>query len=330
MGTPGGEVEAVKQIQRTMVAHQPAIRFHAHIRNAISAGIWIVFACDDIWIDATGSVGGAVAYGRNSSTGAAEVDAKMNSILAAEVVAVAQAHGHPSEIVRAMMIMDAELWVSRQGTSAPKLFSTNPGHGATCLDSPASVLTLGAKEAVELGLAKSWPPSAELREKWGAENAFPQASREIDRLFRNKEPIQQADYLASGPTQDHNTILINLGQQKQQSASKMRESRTEIELRKWPRIKKLIESVYEQDPCVTEGSGGTSKQALEQFRARRRTANSLWKDLVVALAYLRKDFPDMPALGQMPPKDLVSLWDMREARLLEVERAEQAKKGEPR
>jgi len=91
--------------------------------------------------------------------GAAEVDAKMNSILAAELSAVAESRGHDADLIPAMMIMDAELWASKVASGEFELVDADPHgrsdrEGAEELDSRRTVLTLTASQAERFGIGR--------------------------------------------------------------------------------------------------------------------------------------------------------------------------------
>jgi membrane-bound ClpP family serine protease len=126
--------------------------YHAVVdEGAISAASIYVAAADQIWVRPGSRVGGAVAYTTNASSGAAEVDAKLNSIWAAEVAARAVTKGHPPEVFRAMVEPGAELWVDDDGKAYPSRPSTP---GAQQLDNASTVLTIRADQMVDIGMAK--------------------------------------------------------------------------------------------------------------------------------------------------------------------------------
>lgn len=163
--TPGGAVDEAEAIVKEMENFREGaekgapVALHAYVRNAISAGIWVLFACDDVCWAENGTAGGAVAYHVNRSTGSAEVDAKMNSILAAERAAAAEQRGHSRHLVRAMMIPEASLhaWRTRDGRAL--MSDSFPPSGPDVLnprtlDGPGSVLTLTAADALEIGFGR--------------------------------------------------------------------------------------------------------------------------------------------------------------------------------
>ena len=154
--SPGGEVWAARKIAEILAEHEGKVTTHALIEEALSASIWVVFSCDTVEIAPGGTVGAAVVFKREHTTGAAEVDAKMNSALAAELGAVAERHGRDPAIVRAMMLPEAELYAWEEG-GKPNLASQRPPAapaGMRVLSDRSDVLTLTAEEAARIGLAE--------------------------------------------------------------------------------------------------------------------------------------------------------------------------------
>lgn len=214
--TPGGSVGEATDIANAITAHRQAMaergiepEIIAFVRHAISAGIWIAFSCDRIFIVDGGSIGGAVAYTRDHSTGDAEVDAKMNSILAADVASLAESNGYPAPVVKAMMIMAEECWAWPAGSGEVHISSEKPrdddaARKAWKVDGSSTVLTLKSDEAVRLGIAEvvrggvdalgpamgltAWSsagPAGEQAMKWGAD----QGARERAKAEANFEEL---------------------------------------------------------------------------------------------------------------------------------------------
>jgi membrane-bound ClpP family serine protease len=152
--SPGGYLWASQQILDVMEEYRDRMTFHALVEQSISAAIWPTFACESIHIAPGGSIGGAVAF-TVSSTGSAEVDAKMNSVLAAKLVAVAEQYGHSGDVIRAMILMEEELW-SETVEERVRLTGSRPSspQGAVEMIVGASeVLSLTTREAVRYGVA---------------------------------------------------------------------------------------------------------------------------------------------------------------------------------
>jgi hypothetical protein len=170
--TPGGSVAHADRMAKAIAEHREKtkawkepVRIHAYVHRAISAGIWVMFSCDSIfWADGA-TAGGAVVFRQDQSTGAAEVDAKMNSIIAAELAATAQQLGHRQEIVRAMMLPPSSLYTWVDSTGARRISDSRPPRGEAAdaheLDGPEGILTLTTTDALELGLGTLAPDGPE-------------------------------------------------------------------------------------------------------------------------------------------------------------------------
>lgn len=206
--TPGGFVDEAKSINETLARYAGRMRLVAVVKNAISAGIWPTFACHDIFILPDGTFGGAVAYARNTSTGSFEVDAKFNSINAAEIGAVASLRGHSPDVVRAMTLTNAELYLvtSEDGNSYVSGRRPSEPVNYEVLDTDSTVVTFGAHDAARIGLAtllqhgiQDLPNQLELAHNAGASDRakaiqyrFVSArNREIRRQQEEAERIQR-------------------------------------------------------------------------------------------------------------------------------------------
>ncbi len=150
--SPGGFVYDAVEAMEVLKEYDEEFEYHAVIDDeAISAASIYAAASDHIWVRSDSRLGGAVAYSDNTSTGAAEVDAKMNSIWAAEIASRAVEKGHPPEVFRAMVEPAAEVWVDDEGKAYPSRPSTP---GAMQLDNSSTVLTIRADQMIEIGMAK--------------------------------------------------------------------------------------------------------------------------------------------------------------------------------
>lgn len=150
--TDGGYVDSAQQIQEVMNEHGRGLTYHAVVKKAVSAGIWITFACDHIYVMNDAVIGGALVY-QLSKTGNVAVDAKMNSVLAATLAATAERQGFSADVIRAMILAESELYVARDGQKV--IFSSAPQReGDRPLVRRGEVLTLTAAQAVDFGIAK--------------------------------------------------------------------------------------------------------------------------------------------------------------------------------
>ncbi|MFK7759781.1 MAG: hypothetical protein AB8C13_07540 [Phycisphaerales bacterium] len=152
INSPGGEVWAAQDMVAVMERHSDDLTYHMLIEHAISASIWPAFWCDTISMAPGGDFGGAVVYSQNS-TGSAEVDKKMTSIMASKLGSAAEANGHSSYLVNAMMLSEAEVYAHREKGEWVLSNSThNLPKGYEIVDGPNTVLTLKTKEAAKWGI----------------------------------------------------------------------------------------------------------------------------------------------------------------------------------
>lgn len=156
--SPGGYIYDAVEVLKVLKENDDAFVYHAYVvEGAISAASVYVAAADDIWVRPDARVGGAVSYSKDQTTGAAEVDAKMNSIWAAEIAARAESKGYPPELFRAMAEPGAEVWVDQDNKVYPSRPSTQ---GAQQLDSSTTVFTMRAGQMVQLGMAREFSGEA--------------------------------------------------------------------------------------------------------------------------------------------------------------------------
>lgn len=154
----GGQVWAADDIAKILDEHDDEFTYHALIQHAGSAAIWVALSCDTITMTPGSSIGAAVVFTKDETTGAAEVDAKLNSAIAAQLAARAERKGHNPVLVRAMVLAEAEAygWKEDDGPwqfapERPK--SANPSSLRT-IDTRDTVLTLTASEALDFGFAR--------------------------------------------------------------------------------------------------------------------------------------------------------------------------------
>ncbi len=153
----GGYVQTADEILKLMLEYDSYFQYHLIVERAISASIWIVFSSDFIYLRSHAVIGGAVVY-RMNEIGNAEVDAKMNSIIAAQVTSAAEAKGHPAYLVNPMIIQKDTLgvWKDWEGKihHSDQLESGISSEDIIIEDTEESVLTLTAKQASEVRLGR--------------------------------------------------------------------------------------------------------------------------------------------------------------------------------
>lgn len=166
--SPGGQLPAADEILKLLKKYSTRFEYHIIIKRAISASVFVVFACDTIHMVDGATFGGAVAY-RMGTFGHAEVDQKMNSIICATVRAEAEHKKHPADLVDAMMIQAATCaaWKDKEGKAhvATALPKGTPPESIIFKDDEERVLTLTQKQAIEIELAVAHKGGAETLDK---------------------------------------------------------------------------------------------------------------------------------------------------------------------
>ena len=110
INTPGGRVDAATQIRDALMNVPKTMRTVAFIHpRAISAGAFISFACDLIFIADGGSIGAATPVSLGSSGEAQPVDEKMVSYFRTEMATTARAKGRRGDIAEAMVDREVEI-----------------------------------------------------------------------------------------------------------------------------------------------------------------------------------------------------------------------------
>lgn len=152
--SPGGLVYDAVDTLEVLKEYDDMMTYHALVEEgAISAASVYVAAADKIWVRPGSRVGGAVAYTGDASSGTTQVDAKLNSIWAAEIASRAEAKGYPGDVFRAMVDPAAEVWIDAEGKVYPSRPSTA---GAQQLDNTRSILTIRAEQMIKIGMAQSF------------------------------------------------------------------------------------------------------------------------------------------------------------------------------
>ena len=149
----GGAVWAATRMMELIEESSDRFRFVAVVRRGISASIWPIFSSHDVFVLPRSEVGAAVIF--NSLNG--EVKAKFNSAAAATLGSVAETRGHSADVVRAMIIGPAELYVMERVGGKTEFYTTEPAASVRSprvrrLDDAESVLTLTAQEMDRYGI----------------------------------------------------------------------------------------------------------------------------------------------------------------------------------
>ena len=153
--SPGGYIYDAVETLKVLKEYDDALTYHAIVEEgAISASSVYVAAADDIFVRPGARVGGAVAYTKDNTSGSAKVDAKLNSIWAAQIAAHAESKGYPGDIFRAMVVLDAEIWLDTEGA----VTDSRPAGKSTAkrIDSRSTILTIRASQMIQIGMAKEF------------------------------------------------------------------------------------------------------------------------------------------------------------------------------
>lgn len=198
--SPGGDLREAIEIQKLMLK-TPQFHYSIRVKKAISASIWIVFACATIIVDADASIGSAVVYLKNSTTGVVEVDAKMNSFYSAQINSIAENFGYPKELIAAMVVMKATAygWLNDLGEV---MISVDPpaehvsSDQIIFADTNETVLTLTDQQLIRLGIAEpydplSFPPHTEGKPpvKFEGKQYMERAQTRAKKLLRKSERL---------------------------------------------------------------------------------------------------------------------------------------------
>lgn len=160
----GGAIWCSNDIVDIMKEYKGKFKMHMLIESAISASIWPSFTCDSITMTPGSDFGGAVVYHTNA-TGSAEVDLKMNGIMAAKLESTADANGFEGYLVKAMIISKAAIYAYKENGEWKFSNTTeNLPKGYETIDGPDSVLTLTAKQAIKYGLVDAMTEGKTLEE----------------------------------------------------------------------------------------------------------------------------------------------------------------------
>ncbi len=166
--SPGGYVYEAVNFLEALKEFDEDFVYHCVIdAGAISAASVFAAGSDHIYVRPDARLGGAVAYNSDNSSGAAEVDAKFNSIWSVNIASRADSKGHQGDVFRAMVVLEAELWQGADG-----VLSASQIPGGTKIDGADTILTIRASQMVSGGMATAFEGEiAELgalvgREKW--------------------------------------------------------------------------------------------------------------------------------------------------------------------
>jgi len=143
-----GDPAAAHALVDALREHDERLAYHAHVVRAAGPALWLVAACDDLFVDVPGPAGAAFgALGQPEAT--------------SDLAALAQHRGHSTVIFRALADPAAEVyaWSGSGGVVTAvreRPPTANEGGASELIDGPTSTLALIPAEAVRLGLARDW------------------------------------------------------------------------------------------------------------------------------------------------------------------------------
>lgn len=289
--SPGGYVWAADDIAEILKEHAAEFRYRVIIEEAISASIWLVFSCDEIFVKPGATIGAAVVFSQDSSTGEVEVDKKMNSAIAGKIAALAESNGHPGALARAMIVSEAEAWRYAQEDGSHLIRDEAPADArdAEMVDGPSTVLTLTARDAVRIGLARMHTGDAD---SLGGLIEIPGWRRMSDfgaaAMRRAKEEHAKDELSRENLSRTISELAVTLGMQ----------------------IDEAVTRDPENNRYVFDGYGMLTPASRREWRSRTEEAIEAWGRVIDSVDEIRKlkrkiddradsDLPDLPDLGAL-------------------------------
>ena len=223
---PGGHVSEARAIAEAMRRYDHELTYHALVTRSLSAAMWVTLGCDTVHVRQGATMGGALTY--TSAGGAAQYDAKVNGIVAAELASMATTNGRCAETVRSMV---------------------EPDNGR--------VLTLTCAQALEKGLADGRAGACDAlggelgHDEWNEAGSIgaTQMRRAQRRLIIEErkrqrdaedliEELQQAAYDA-----ERISASVNLARQVEPNSSRPRPDQVNQAIGYWRDVRRLADSI---------------------------------------------------------------------------------------
>lgn len=160
--SPGGLVYEAVALAALLEERRDDFTFHAVVeKEALSAATVLVASSRHVYVTDQARVGAAVSFGRDVSSGSAEVDQKLNSAWSAQLQTLASTNDHEPLLFRAMVVPEAMVYAETLPDGATVFHPDDPrrdGTGsATLVDGPSTILTLTADEMIRYGIARAAP-----------------------------------------------------------------------------------------------------------------------------------------------------------------------------
>jgi ATP-dependent protease ClpP protease subunit len=299
--SPGGSVDEAYRILDVLKIHDE-IATVARVRHAISAAMVFVVASDAILVHPDSTLGGAVAYSKNQTTGEVEIDAKRLSLWGARLAATASAHHHDPSVVWAMCVMERSVYVYTDLTKKQSTIQDHPCQtpgDCRMLDGPSTVLTLDGTEAIDLGFA--FPATGDKRlaiaEDFGeilsGRSMMEQAANDRRRML-----AQVAEKLLTEKIERENA------RREAEELERQRQQQTLEAARQYDRdvaeVKGLVQRIYafmddarakhprQYSDYFTDYYGNYTRASVENWRHRSNQATQAWKNVKAGLQDIAK------------------------------------------
>ncbi len=290
--SPGGAVADANAIAAAMDEFDADFTYTCLITKAYSASIWVMARCDNIIFAEGAASGAAVAFSTDTDTGSAKVDAKLNSAIASGIAAAAEKRGHPGLIFQAMILPELEVFLITDSEGKKKFVGTEPEKSATyeTLDRRGQVLSLTAKDAVRIGLARSLP-TPDVKLVGPALGISPWTSTDNTGADQIKKTKQRGDQFK----REIESIDKRLGD-----------------------INDSVQRVYEnlrmdlgraqsaRDPMLAKGAWRDAKSSLDELSGLERDATSLLKSRRFKMTdwFKFRKLNPLPVIEEVKPVDL--------------------------
>jgi hypothetical protein len=154
----GGDALAARSIHLLLEKHGRGLTYTAVVRDAVGVAMVFPVWCRDIFVMPGASMGGVHLNLDPARFGPGVTSGIILAAVALNAGAVAERHGHPADLIRAMVdpAETVAVWRDESGkweyaqSLPPEVDRTH----VELLDGPRSTLTLSAEQAVSLGLAR--------------------------------------------------------------------------------------------------------------------------------------------------------------------------------
>lgn len=156
INTGGGFVPPAEAITKVLLEYDDQFQYHAVIEKCVSAGIWMAYTCELVFMT-NDAIWGAAAIHDTLDDNTTRYNEKSSAIYAAQIAVYAQSRGHSPVLVRGMVVTGAEVWSWTDRVGQLQLTGYRPDPGTyetlTALDTEHTLLTLTSPEAVSAGVA---------------------------------------------------------------------------------------------------------------------------------------------------------------------------------